>query len=282
MPPQPSSPQIDHVVIAASNLEQLGSHYEALGFTLTPRAEHSWGTANRLAQFGSGNFLELLDIDRPALIPAPDPDADPPVFSFGAHVRDFLGSGHGAPREGMCMLVLAGTDAPADVARFRAAGLQTYAPFDFERNAILPDGREVTVAFSLAFATHPALPDLAFFTCHNRFPENFWKPAFQQHDNGASALTEVVLVAPEPHGVAAFCAGFTGGAITREGNGLIAACGPHRLSVITPSAFAARYGDNAPVDSNNDNPHFGALVIKSQRREPGTIDRAAELLIEWQ
>ena len=88
------------------------------------------------------------------------------------------------------MLVLDSSDARADVAAFRAAGLQTYEPFDFSRKARLPDGREVTVGFSLAFATDPRLPNAAFFTCQQHSPEHFWNPRYQRHPNRALTVLE--------------------------------------------------------------------------------------------
>ena len=54
------------------------------------------------------------------------------------------------------MLVFASDDARRDQAAFAESGLETYAPFDFERRAKLPDGSEVTVGFSLAFVTDTA------------------------------------------------------------------------------------------------------------------------------
>ena len=58
--------------------------------------------------------------------------------------------------------------------------------FDFEREGRRPDGTPIKVAFSLAFASDPAAPDIGFFTCQHRYPENFWNPAFQVHPNTAS------------------------------------------------------------------------------------------------
>ena len=58
---------IDHLVICVRNMQQAQSRYEALGFTLTPRALHPFGTANRLVQL-QGNFLELLCIADPGAI----------------------------------------------------------------------------------------------------------------------------------------------------------------------------------------------------------------------
>jgi hypothetical protein len=44
---------------------------------------------------------------------------------------------------------------------FTADGQGAYAPIDFDREARLPDGGTARLAFSLAFATDPAMPMLA-------------------------------------------------------------------------------------------------------------------------
>jgi hypothetical protein len=106
----------------------------------------------------------------------------------------------------MSMLAWHSADAHADAARFAANGsrsswsrLGAYAPFDFGRDAVLPGGATARVAFSLAFATDPAMPGIAFFTCQQRHPpELFWKPDYQRHRNGALRVVEVVMSAPEP------------------------------------------------------------------------------------
>jgi len=139
--------------------------------------------------FGN-NFLELLAVTDAAAVPP----AAPGRFSFAAHNRDFL-----ATAEGMSMLAMHSADAHADAARFKAHHIGAYAPFDFGRDAVLPGGGTARVEFSLAFATDPAMPGIAFFTCQQRHPpELFWKPEYQHHPNGALRVIEVVMSAPEP------------------------------------------------------------------------------------
>jgi hypothetical protein len=60
---------IDHLVLCVRSLEAAHETYTRLGFTLTPPAQHPWGTANRLVQL-QGNFLELLAIADPKKIPS--------------------------------------------------------------------------------------------------------------------------------------------------------------------------------------------------------------------
>lgn len=179
---------IDHLVLCVDDLDRARDFYERLGFTLTPRAQHPFGTANHLAQL-QGSFVELLAVaDRTQI-----PRAGPGEFGFGGFNAAFL-----SRREGLSMLVFPSEDARQDQRIFAARGLDTYAPFDFSRRALLPDGNAAKVSFSLAFVTHPAMPDVAFFTCQQHAPQYFWKPEYQRHANGATAIVEVVMAADAP------------------------------------------------------------------------------------
>lgn len=223
---------IDHLVLGGRDLEAMRMRYRELGFTLTPRAEHPFGTGNSLVQL-DGCFLELLTIVDAGKIP----EHRSPHFSFAAFNRDFL-----SHREGFSMLVLDSTDARADVANYRSHGLHTYQPFDFSRNAILPSGETVTVGFSLAFATDPASPEAGFFSCQQHAPQHFWKPEYQRHANGAVTILEVALVANDPERHLPFLEGFSSARAT--GNQINTTRGT--ITVYTPSEFHARYNMTAP------------------------------------
>ncbi|MEM7505581.1 MAG: VOC family protein [Pseudomonadota bacterium] len=251
---------IDHIVLAVRALDQAAARYAALGFTLTPRASHPdhMGTANRLAQFADRSFIEMLEVDRPQSMAPHDAEAVPPFFGFGAHNKEFL-----ARREGMSMLVFTGQDQAADVAGFSAAGLGGYAPFDFGRKAVLPNGSEVEVAFSLAFATLPGAPGPAFFTCHNRFPENFWKPGFQRHANGASGIAAAYLALAEPAPHRAHLQALTGAEAERVEGGLaLRLANDQVLYALTPDAIAAASG--FPV---SEAPGLTGIALKGPNRE---------------
>lgn len=223
---------IDHLVLAVRDLEAARDFYTRLGFTLTPRAQHPFGTDNSLAQL-QGCFLELLTVARPAEIPPHGPDR----FSFAAYNRDFL-----ARRQGFSMLVFESADARADQDKFRSKGLRTYAPFDFSRQAKLPDGTEVTVGFSLTFVSDPRLPDCAMFVCQQRAPEHFWKPGFQRHGNGATGIEAVYMVAADPHALADHFRALQGAASVAETvEGLDVATARGGVRVLTPAAFARRF-----------------------------------------
>jgi hypothetical protein len=182
------------------DLDAAGECYRRLGFTVGARNRHPWGTHNRIVQFPAV-FIELLTVGEAALIQPPKPRS----VSFGAFTRDFL-----ARHEGLSMLVLEGKGATADAQAFRAAGIGDFEVFDFEREGERPDGSAVKVAFSLAFAADALAPDVAFFTCQQHCPENFWNPAFQQHQNTVVGVAGVVFVAENPADHHVFFKAFSG------------------------------------------------------------------------
>lgn len=234
---------IDHAVLAVRDLDRAGETWGRLGFTLTPRAQHPWGTANRLVQL-DGSFLEILGIDRPELIVP----AEAAGFSFGAFNRDVL-----ARREGFSMLVLESRDADADLADFRARGLPAFPRFDFERIARSPDGTERKVAFSLAFTRIGQGREAGFFTCAQHYPENFWRADYQRHPNGAVGVAGVILVAPDPDAHQAALAAFAGSdtvAVTAHGCRIVTLRGV--IDVVTPGGFGRLYGRLDPAVAGAD------------------------------
>lgn len=244
---------IDHFVLCGRDHQAMRESYAALGFTLTPEARHPFGTGNSLIQL-EGCFLELLSVFEPGQIPPPAPGQ----FSFAAFNRDFL-----AQREGMSMLVLDSIDARADVAAFRAAGLQTYEPFDFSRQARLPTGKEVSVSFSLAFATHPTMPDMAFFTSQQHAPQHFWKTEYQRHTNRALTILEVCLVAERPADHAGFLSAFAGFPAATIADGITVRTARGNITCLTPRGFERSFRRTAP--EMNRGPRFAAFTIGVRR-----------------
>ena len=149
------------------------------------------------------------------------------------------------------MLVLESRDPEGDRAAFAANGLATFAPFGFERIAISPEGEERRVGFDLTFTGFTGegaagVPDMGFFTCRQRVPENFWRAEYQSHPNGARRSDAVVLVAPDPSD---FHAGLSAFAGVRDFHatsaGLVIPTPRGAMEVVTPAAFRWRYGAGA-------------------------------------
>jgi hypothetical protein len=268
---------IDHVVLAVLDLDRTAVIYQELGFTLTPKAAHEdrMGTSNRLAQFGARNFIELLEVDRPEKLARHDFAASPPFFSFGDHNRHAV-----LEREGLSMLAFAGDDARADIREFYAARLPTFAPFDFERHANLPDGTRAIVSFSLAFVQSREMPGVAFFVSKNRAQNNFWKSEYQSHANGAAGIVAVYLSSPAPERDAAFVSKMFDGKVSPVRGGFVVTCGPSQeLRVLTPQAMAERDSSGgvrtaAPILA-------GIALATHQKKGLIPAAEASGMFIEW-
>ncbi|KAF0231241.1 MAG: hypothetical protein FD175_1110 [Beijerinckiaceae bacterium] len=247
---------LDHFVIGVADLDAAGAHFAALGFTVGAKNRHPWGTENRIVQFADQTFLELVTVGDAGAIPPHGPRH----FSFGAFVRDAL-----ARRSGLSMLVLKSTDGQADAAEFAKLGIGDFEAFDFARKGRRPDGSEVEVAFTLAFAADAAMPGCAFFTCQHHFPQNFWSETAQKHANGASGVARVTLVADNPSDHHIFLSAFVGERALRStsfGIEIEAGQGPSGghgvIEIISAEGFAFRYGTTAP---KAETPVFAGLEV---------------------
>jgi hypothetical protein len=228
---------IDHLVIAVRDLDAARAAYGRLGFTLTPEARHPFGTKNALVQL-EGGFLELVAVADPALIPAPTRQR----FSFAAFNRDFL-----ERHEGLSMLVLKSRDANLDHAAFATRGLPTFDPIRFERTARDPDGSERLVAFTMTFTADARLPDAGFFTCQHHYPENFWRPEYQRHANGARRIDAAVMVARDPADFHEFLTHFSGvHDMTATSLGIVIDTGEGKVEVVSPVAYPSYFGEPLP------------------------------------
>lgn len=172
---------INHLVLSAGSLDVIRELYNELGFTLTPAGQHPFGTGNTIIQL-HGGYLELLAVTRPQDVVEPGPSE----FSFSAFNRDYL-----RRHDGFSMMIMDTSDASADIANWKAAGLVTYAPFEFARQAKMPDGEDVTVGFSLAFVSNPAAPWLGLFACQHFRPQYYAQPHYQKHANSAHHVHDV-------------------------------------------------------------------------------------------
>lgn len=245
---------LDHLVVCVDDLDGAAADWAALGFTVTPRAQHPFGTHNRLIQL-DGFFIELLTIAEPEKItPAP-----PGGFSFAAFNQQFAARGEGAS-----MLVFETDDFEADHAAARENGLQTYPPFTFSRLARNARGEEAKVSFGLNFVTCPALPDMAFFSCQQFNPEYFWDAAYQTHDNGIVGVGEVVIVCEDVAAPVDFFARLIG----VEGNKGVFSTARGDIVVCDRGAFCERFG-RPPRQFSGPATIAGLTLLPKGVKQPG-------------
>jgi hypothetical protein len=145
------------------------------------------------------------------------------------------------------MLAFEGHDPQGDAAEFRAAGFGDFDVFPFEREGRRADGSPVKLAFTLAFAVDPKAPDIGFFTCHHRHPENFWDRALQQHPNTVERLGAVVLVAENPSDHHIFLSAITGQReLQATSSGVSVSTSRGDIKVMDPAAFRSHFGVALP------------------------------------
>ena len=260
---------IDHLVLCANSLDAACARYHDMGFTLTPKALHPFGTANALVQLGDRSFLELLAVEDASAIPAPGPGQ----FSFARFNQRFIESG---PGEGFSMLVLDSEDSQADHAAYTAAGLSPHEHFGFSRLAKLPTGEEVTVKFSMAFVTDDRMPDTAYFTCQQHHaPELFWKPEYQTHANTASGISEVILAGDDPLALNDFFGKLTGSSeLSSSPDRVSVQSARGKVTVMSMAEWARHFPESYAPDMPS-GPRLAAFVVSVEN-----LDMAASCLRE--
>src|SRR6267143_3321846 len=230
---------LHHIVHAVRDLDAAAEFYRDAGFTVGARNRHPWGTHNRIVQL-KNCYIEILEVAEPEKIVPHDARS----FSFGAFNRDFL-----AKREGFSMLILNSSNAADDARSFESSGIANSKVFDFAREGTKPDGTPVKLAFSLAFASDPASPNVRFAVCQHHFPENFWDPAFQTHANGAGAVPGVAMVADNPTDHHIFLKAFTGVSDLHSSSiGIKARTESGDIEIMEQVAFRDQFGVSPDVD----------------------------------
>jgi len=241
---------IDHVVIAVNEIEKARKTFEKMGFKVTPKALHPFGTENFLVQL-NGNFIEIVGVNDISLVPPHTKEK----YSFAQANVDFL-----SYKEGMSSLVFQSLDARRDREEFLASGLHTYENIDFERKAKLPDGTSVIVGFSLAFLTNPETPNMTFFCCQQHAPEHFWKPEYQTHSNTAYTIQEIIILADEPLSSLPFFQATHGpDSIVHDGENLGIKLQNGLISLLNPVSFEKRFGPG--TSKNTETPKFAGFQI---------------------
>ena len=228
---------LDHLVVVARDLDRLVHFYKDLGFTVGARNRHDWGTLNNIVQF-DGCFLELLTTEEGF---SPPSEADP-INQFAGPLSDYLGR-----REGIAMSVLESHDAAQDQAHFDTSGIAGPSTFFFERRGKRPDGSDVHVAFSLAFARMAGHSNGGFFVCQQHFPEAFWNAAFQRHANGVTGIRNLTFLAHDVVAATDFFQRYTGcSAADVSGGEKHIATERGQISIVDRDTAQQRYGAALP------------------------------------
>ncbi|MDQ8728788.1 VOC family protein [Bradyrhizobium sp. LHD-71] len=233
---------LDHIVHAVRDLDTAADFYRRAGFTVGARNRHPWGTHNHIVQL-AGFFIEILNVAEPHLLDRDDEHRDLARL-FGVFNRDAIARG-----DGFSTLILESKAIAADVSALASAGIGCSGELRFSRQATQADGSNVTVGFSLGFASDETSPHAAFAVMQQHNPGVFWNEKFQSHTNGARAVLGAVLIADNPTDHHVFLSAFTGERELHSTSAGIAARTPRGdVEIIEPVAFRDRFGVTLSVD----------------------------------
>ncbi len=234
-------PLLDHTVINVHyEMDRAEPLFNTLGFTLTDRGYHSLGSINHLMMFGS-DYLELIGMPEGA------PNTRPEILESPI---------------GIDGLVFKTANVDQTFAHLQDVGMAGEPPRAFTRPVLLPEG-ESTAKFRTVTVRSDVFPAGRVYFCEHGTPELVWRPEWQAHPNGASRMTEIVIVSTTPEAEAQQYARLLATESSQSQDGAYhIAITDATLSVLSPSQYAARYGDLASPMHDRQS-IFGAVVITS-------------------
>ncbi len=246
--------QLDHTVINVRyQMDDAQDRFADLGFNLTERGYHSLGSINHLMMFGS-DYLELIGL--PVAAQADGGGGRPDIAT--------------APL-GINGLVFKTTDVAETHAHLQAVGMAGDAPKSFSRPVDLPAGTQ-DARFSTEHVRGDVFAGGRVYFCQHHTPDVVWRPEWQSHGNGASAIPEFIVVAQDAAAEAdKFAKLLRTDVVTSDAARAIAFIGG-QITVLTVAAYNTRYGGLA--SSMGDRAAiFGALVFRT-----GNLDAVREVM----
>jgi len=182
---------IDHFIFPVASLEAIKVPMQRLGFSLAPKAEHPFGTANICLFFKDNVYIEFLALnDRQTYERALQED-----YPF---IRDVDGWRRRNGDEGFSGLAFASHDGHADQKCFEKLGISGHKMGEFSREFSLPDGSTDIASFRTVHTFLPALPEIICFTCQRVKVPQIDRSQLESHDNGVQGVKKIIIVAPQP------------------------------------------------------------------------------------
>ncbi len=171
---------IDHVVIVVDDLEEAAGTYRRLGFTLSPRGQHSaaMGTANHTLML-QNDYFELLTVLAPT--------------ERNVWWRRTLGEGGGV---GGFALQTQDPKGAFDI--WAQAGFEPVGPVAFSRPVVRADGSQMEARFETVSLNEVPTTNMRLFVCSQPTREAVWLPELIEHANTAEAITRVDRVVAGP------------------------------------------------------------------------------------
>ncbi len=215
---------LDHLVIN-TRFDTLAAEdlFRQLGFTLTPRGHHAFGSVNHLMVFGN-DYLELIGLPEEGTVLR----------------QEILDS-----PSGIDGLVFQARDADSVHTWLTERGLPIQPLHAFTRPVQI-DGQTFDASFRTVRFQPGYFPAGRVYFCQHETPELIWRRTWQKHANQARRLAGLAIVSGDPANDAEKYADVAQGTAVRDSNGVYRIHGrQHALVVYSHEAYQARYGDLA-------------------------------------
>jgi catechol 2,3-dioxygenase-like lactoylglutathione lyase family enzyme len=166
---------IDHVVLVVRDLDRARGTFARMGFTVTPRGDHTLGSKNHCVMFGH-DYIELL------MSPAENPHPSRQYYTEFARAGD-----------GLAGIALRSADAKGAYTELLWAGFQPGDTLEFSRPVALPEGTRQARS-RVVQPRAGSTPGGRVFVCEHLTRDLVWRPEYQRHANGATGLAAIAIV----------------------------------------------------------------------------------------
>lgn len=244
---------LDHIVASSRRLDEACAAWELLGFTITPRGFHPFGTMNNLVMF-ERTFFEFLAFNDEAAFDAAVRTAVIPA-NLAALTRTALET-----REGPSLLAVTTEDADHDLRTVGLRGIEVSAPMHFRRPVVLPNGQATAAEVTVHFLEDGGAHGVPVFVSQQHNREAVWVREWQDHPNGAIEIVAVTCTAPKPDELVPYLVAIFGEPTSvLDSEEYRFSAGPSQVVVTTPSRCHERFP--APAGGFVSAPTVEALTV---------------------
>ena len=236
------TPVLDHMVIdVRDQMREAADRFRRLGFSLTPRGEHSLGSINHLAVFAD-NYLELLGYE-------PGKPLRPDILQYPA---------------GLNGLVFNSEDSATTYRKMLENNVPAEEPIALFRPVELGDGKREDARFRVVRLPGQTIPGVRTYFCHHFMKHLVWRDEWRSHPNGAVNIERVIMVSPDPERVGTvFRKMFGAGSVHAEGPGTVSLVMQNsRVEVVLQDGIEQLFGQAAPDPSGREN-YLAGLSIRT-------------------
>jgi catechol 2,3-dioxygenase-like lactoylglutathione lyase family enzyme len=222
---------IDHVVIVVDDLVSAAETYRRLGFTLSPRGQHSaaMGTANHTLML-QHDYFELLTVLAPT--------------ERNAWWRRTLGEGGGVGG-----FALQTDDPQGAFGIWSKAGFDPVGPIAFSRPVLRQDGSTMEARFETVSIAEVPETDMRVFVCSQPTREAVWLPELMEHANTAVGIKRLIVSSPDPARASKQWLRVVPHAKPRPSpDGVMLDLVSHTIEIVRPDIARKLYGASVPDD----------------------------------